>query len=345
MLYARRAVACAFAYLTVLGCVQTASASNARVDIPIGQVVLPNGDTRYFVPVSVGAGAPVDAELDTGSFGLRVLKAALKPDQYRATGYYRRYTFGSGARFNGALAEATLSVGSARTDRPMLFQVIDSVDCIERVPNCPVSRVKPEDYRIAGDGYPNKGFNAILGLSLRKAPVAAGADNPLTVTGDAAWIVVLPRPGSPSPGHLIVNPDAKEREGFAMMRLEAQGGGWADTMLAGCLVDEQSKDRFCGKTLLDSGAPGVVVNSEKATEPSVWPPGRAATLEIGEPPKSIAVSFSTSDQWSNRVHIRPPRDGEAVRVSAGTLPFFHYAILYDAKAGAMGFKRREDKVP
>lgn len=307
--------------------------------------MLPNGDVRYFVPVSVGGSGPIDAELDTGSFGLRVLKAALKPDQYRTTQYYRRYAFGGGARFNGSLAEATLGVGPARTGRPLYFQLIDSVDCVERKPDCPVSRVKPEEYGIAGDGYPNKGFKAILGTSLRRAPIAAGADNPLTLIGDAAWIVILPRPGSAAPGHLIINPTPKEREGFTLLNLERQGRGWADTSVAGCLVDEQSKDRMCGRTIIDSGAPGVVVTSEKATEPSQWPPGRAARLEIGEQAKAIGFSFNTSDAWSNRVRVRPQGEADAGRVAAGTLPFFHYAILYDAKVGAMGFKRREEKEP
>lgn len=339
------AVACAAYAAAPRAAADATAPSTARIDVPITQMVLPNGDTRYSVPVSVGSGAPIEAELDTGSFGLRVLKAALKPDQYRATDNQRRYPFGSGARLNGFLAEAPLSVGPARTDRPMLFQVVESIDCMEEMPKCPVSRVKPEEYLIAGDGFPNKGYQAIIGISLRSPPMEAVANNPLINIGQTAWIVILPRPGSSAQGHLIISPTPEDRKGFVTMSLERRGDGWGDQALPGCLVDEQSKERTCGRTLVDSGAPGIRVNSDDSTEPSRWPLGRPGRIELGDAKPPIAVPFTAGDDWSVRVSMRPRRDPDAPQLAVGTLPYFRYAILYDFKAGTMGFKPRDDKEP
>ena len=318
-----------------------------RVDLPVRQIVLPNGDTRYAVPVTVGDGAPMEAELDTGSFGLRVLKGALKPDQFEPTDTRRSFAFSGGAKFEGILARATVGVGGARTDRPILFQVIDAVGCVERRPGCAASKIKAEDYRIAGDGIPGQGFDALLGIAMRRAQTEDSAFNPLAAMGAASWIVVLPRPGSPDPGHLVINPDADDRAGFQTMQLVAQSGavdgiqGWADGALPGCLVDEDKGKRYCGKTLLDSGAPGFVANSADVSQPSPWKAGTRATFTIATGGTPVSVDFTSGGDWSRRVFLAPLRGGDGGRVSAGTLPFFSYAILYDAKAGTIGFKTRD----
>lgn len=320
----------------------------ARTDVPIDQIVLPDGDTRYSVPITVGGSAPIQAALDTGSFGLRVLKAALTPDRYEATDIRRQYGFGGGARFDGVLARATLGVGAAQTDRPILFQLIDTVGCVEEQPDCPASRLRPEEYRIAGDGYAGQGFDAILGLSMRRAATDDSALNPLTVTGDRSWIVILPRPGSTEQGHLIIDPTDADRAGFVLLQLQPEGGasdgrqsGWSDTALPGCLVDVARKERFCGRTVLDSGAPGFSLASTKVRAPSPWGPGRKVSFEIDGDGTRMVMPFTTGRDWSTRVVAHPPRRSGAAEITAGTLPYFSYAVLYDAKAGTIGLKRRD----
>ena len=233
-----------------------------RVEVPIRQTVLSDGNIRYSVPVSVGSGAPFDAMLDTGSFGLRVLSAAVSPDQYEATDLQRAYPYGGGARLRGIIARAVVKVGDASTGQPIPIQVVQSVDCTEERPRCAASKMSAEDYRIGGDGLAGQGFGAILGASLRTAPAEMGANNPLSAMADS-WIVLLPPPGDPSPGRLILNPAADDLTGFRMFSLSQQpdhGGepGWIDTKLPGCLVDDRSKQRLCAPVMLDSGAPGIV---------------------------------------------------------------------------------------
>ena len=352
-------VAVAVSGLAMLGFGAGAVAATTRVDVPIEQMTLPNGDTRYFVRITIGGDAPLDALLDTGSFGVRVLKAAVRPESYKSTDTRRSHPFASGIRFSGPMAEATLGVGGARTAQPVLIQVIDKVECVERRPNCPASKVSSKDFGIAGGGYPGQGFKAILGVSMRQAQRGDGAENPLLAMGDASWIIELPLPKDPSPGHLIVNPTEDDRTGFALLQLQRQAGGmggggpmgdeeggkdggegWMDGALAGCLVSEATHESLCGKTLLDTGAPGFSVDSPDADGPSSWRAGTRARLELDGIDKPIALSFVASAEPSTRVRVHPPRNPQVMRISAGTLPYFSYTVLYDAKAGTMGFRPR-----
>lgn len=331
----------------ILGPTTVASAAG-RVDILVHQSVLPDGDPRYSVPVTVGDGPSIEAELDTGSFGLRVLQSALKPSQYQTTGVRRSYAFGGGAKFDGVMARAAVGVGTVRTGAAVLFHLVEHVGCAEGRPSCPAGQVSARDYRIAGDGYPRQGYSAILGLSMRRAADDDGAQNPLTADGPRSWILILPQPGSAEPGHLIVDPDATDRAGFTLLKLSPQGGasGWADTGLPGCLVEDGGGKRFCGRTLLDSGAPGLSVASDTVGGPQPWGKGRNARIEIGGADGPVSVPFTSGQDWSSRVLLHPPRGPEGgAQISVGTLPYFSYAVLYDAEAGTIGFKPRDPAAP
>lgn len=318
-----------------------------RVDVPVHQTVLPNGDPRYSVPVTVGGGAPIEADLDTGSFGLRVLKGALQPGQYRATDLQRSYAFGGGATFDGVLARAVVGVGAASTPEPVLFHLVERVSCAESRPGCAASKVKAQDYRIAGDGIPGQGFQAILGLSMRRAAGDDSAQNPLTAAGPRSWILMLPRPGSAEPGHLIIDPDARDRAGFALVKLDpaadvsSRQAGWADAALPGCLA-EDGGERFCGRALLDSGAPGLSVATDTVASPKPWGPGHKARIEIGGADGPLVVPFTSGADYASRVFLHPRRGPEgSAELSFGSLPYLSYAVLYDSEAGTMGFKPRD----
>lgn len=323
-----------------------------RVDVPVHQTVLPDGDTRYSVPVTVGDGPPIEAMLDTGSFGLRVMKSALSSG-YQTTDLKRDYAFGGGAKFEGVLARAIVGVGGARTDAPVLFHLIEKVGCADGRPACPASKVKAEDYRIGGDGYAGQGFQAILGLSLRRAAADDSAQNPLTATGPRSWILVLPRPGSGEPGHLVIDPDASDRSGFVPLKLPAAGdssggrlAGFADTALPGCIVEEGGGQRFCGRTLLDSGAPGLSVATGDVQGPKPWGAGRHARIEIGGSDGPVSMPFTSGADWASRVLLHPRRGPPGgAEISVGSLPYMSYAVLYDSAAGTIGFKPRDPAGP
>ena len=59
----------------------------ARIDVAVRQFTMPDGTVRYAVPVTIGESSPIMAELDTGSFGLRVLTAAVPASAIRQPRY------------------------------------------------------------------------------------------------------------------------------------------------------------------------------------------------------------------------------------------------------------------
>ena len=294
---------------------------------------------------------PIEAELDTGSFGLRVFAAVVTPDAYTATDMRRTYAFSGGEKFEGFLASSSVAVGPARTDTPLFIMVIDHISCVDSKPHCYSSRVKPEEYGIAGGGVPNKGFKAILGVSLRRAATDDSALNPLSLIGGGDWIVSLPQPGGSEAGHLIIDPDASDRAGFAPLQLKTEGAvsgnhlaGWADASLPGCLVGGDGR-RFCGDTIFDSGAPGVSIGSPDVSKSGGYGADKAVKLEIGGADGPVSIPFITGHDNASRVVLHPPQRGSDTRISAGTLPFFSYDVLYDSKMGTMGFRRRVPQAP
>ena len=232
-----------------------------RVEIPIVQHRLSNGEIRFTTAIRVGNGVPIDAMVDTGSFGLRVLARALTSPQYKDTGILRHYGFASGVVLNGPLATATVTIGPLSLPGLTNIQIVQSVSCRETSPHCPASQVTPDAYGIGGDGLPREGYNAILGLSLRSPAVPGAAINPLLGFESKRWIVVLPRPNSSENGRLIINPGATDVAGFHPVYLRTSEKGQIgtspqvkDSEIPNCLDQPLEQQALCPTMHLDSGA-------------------------------------------------------------------------------------------
>ncbi len=333
--------------LLLSGSIEVAGAAGqGRVDIPIRQTTIGDGTIRYSVPVSIGGGPPMDAMLDTGSFGLRVLATALRPDQYTSTGTERRFPYGSGVVLRGPIATASVAVGDASTPAPIGIQVVTSVGCASERPKCPASKIPASQYGIGGDGLAGEGFKAILGVSLRRAPSTTGANNPLADIVDSSWIIDLPRPGEVAPGKLVLDPASDEAAGFTPFQLQPQpgetgdGAGWQDARVPGCLQLGEAKP-VCAPTLLDSGAPGVVIMVEDASRSASIEGDVPASLSFSEGATRITAVFKTgSDPATTIKRARPLQFGP--RIMAGSVPFYTLSVLYDAKHGIIALKNRAD---
>src|SRR5262249_22723681 len=148
------------------------------------------------------------------------------------------------------------------------------VDCFPANPNCPAARLRPEDYRLGGDGLPRQGFRGIIGIATARAPV----DNPLIRIGANSWIVVLPRPGERNPGKLIIGPDPSELTGYVRVAITGDGGMHDD--IHGCLALQKANKTICGSMLLDTGAPGIHIASSVASETSGWTRGDPVAIVL-----------------------------------------------------------------
>ena len=267
-----------------------------RSEAPIRQLKLSNGALRYAVPVTVGK-TTLMVSLDTGSTGLRILPAVLKPGDAGPDGAPEVYGYASGSRYEGVAAQASVEIGGARGTGPV--HLIRSIGCFAYLPRCPASRTTLALYGIASDGLPGEGFKAILGIDM--APGRVG--NPLRFLGARRWIVELPRPGE-GDGRLILNPTEAEIAGYAMTPLAApyaheRGGGLHDAT-PGCLINAQSHARACGVVLMDTGAPWLSVANGRLDDPP-WPDGATAELElfdtVGDLAAREALTIGVARPW------------------------------------------------
>jgi hypothetical protein len=317
----------------------------AQIIVPITQTLLPDGDIRYSVPIRVGNSDVINALLDTGSTGLRILPNAIAPDTYTDTGFSSLYAYGSGEDLNGTIATAPIAIGGAATDSPVSIEMVKTIGCMDFAPDCPAKLALP-DYGIGGDGIAGQGFAAILGVGLSPATGAGYTQNPLAHIGGRRWIITLPEPGATAPGALILNPSDAMVRNFSSFPLTAVGaatgqdGGWADAIPA-CLNNVSTDQRICGNALLDTGSPGIIAYQKGSTKTPLWRPGDAVSLAFTAPTGTLTTNFA-ADRFPGSGLLQAPPSGSLFSVLAGVLPFYAYAVLYDAAAGTIGLQPRTD---
>lgn len=315
-------------------------AGGERLEVPISQARFSNGPPRYSIPVSVNGSAPIDAMLDTGSTGLNVLPGASASAKADKSARPARTFYRNGVVLTGVTTPVSVSFAEQLTVTTAV-SLTQAVTCSPDKPTCPAASVAPSDYRIGGVS-PGEGFKAIIGVGLR----AGAAENPLTKLGGQAWIVVLPQPGDPSPGKLILNPSPAERSRFTLFQLPrdsrgASGPFWADNAVPTCLSDGKATP-ICGSGLLDSGAPTIVHISRTASQ-TTWERGSELELTFGPPgANALKQDFTVGKGPGTRVESQPPPANLPWEgLNLGMLPFFAWAVLYDAKAGVVGLAPRE----
>jgi len=330
--------------VTFLG--PSAAGAAERVEVPLRQRVLSNGDIRYFVDLSLGNSGPIAVMVDTGSVGLRILSDVV-PDKAFASisDTPSVYGYGSGVRLNGVIATLRIALGHRSGGaEPISVQRVRTVDCFPKQPNCPASRLSPEDYRIGGDGLPKEGFGAILGIGMGSGPV----DNPLRQLGAQAWIVELPRPDDNRAGRLILNPDANEVADYTLFPTGAilqnlpRGAAFHDA-IPGCLRIPSNQRTICGLTLLDTGAPGIRISSRNQENRGGWKKGdQLAIVFRNRQGGTVQGSFRAGANRASQFSTSEASDDEqkGTRISAGTLPYFLFSAWYDDQRQLVGLRAR-----
>jgi hypothetical protein len=298
-----------------------ADAPPARVELPIRLV---QGTARRFSVMVTINGQPVEAGLDTGSVGLRIMPTALPGS---GGGEQVRIGFNAGVVLEGPAVRAQVAFGGlpATTVR---VQRVERVSCRPEVPQCGAAGADTNTFRIMGDGVPGQGFPAILGIGLRDERLG----HPLVQAGITRWIVDLPRMAGET-GRLILNPGDDEVARYKQVRFLA-----GRNEVAGCLVT--ASNRVCAPTMVDTGAPGIQLFG--GTSGDQLPDGTPATLVIGdgEASASMPVTIGRRDQAAG-MRIRPPRPDARQSLSFGLAPYLRWSILYDARARTLGVADRQ----
>jgi hypothetical protein len=314
--------------LAIAPALHARAADAPGLEVPIREVVLSDGVRRYAVTLTVD-GVPIEAQLDTGSTGLRILAPALTGKAASAPGMPVRYAYGSGVELQGRKVSAQIGFPSGVVGE-VPFQRVEAVACVQRKPDCPATRVPAAAYRIGGDGLPGQGFMAIIGTGLHDDAVP----NPLTALGVQRWIVELPR-GPRQTGRLILNPSPEDTARFRSVRFID-----GTNQVPACLIRRDAPARFCGPAMIDTGASGLRIQGAQAD--ALWPNGTPAVISLGEDRDAAAfpVTIGLREQASG-MFAAPYRGGSrTITLNLGLAPFFHWRVLFDAQARTLGVAER-----
>jgi hypothetical protein len=301
--------------------------------VPIQTQTLPNGVTRYAIPITVG-GQPVLAGLDTGSFGLRLLPGAQFGLAESGTQPVDA-AFGSGVVLTGPIVRGQVAIGARAGSIDV--QKVTRLSCTDKPPTCyakAYTNGRPiDDFRVLGDGYTgSNGFLAIIGI--RPNPDARPV-NPLIQLGFHRWIVSLPQtPGAT--GTLVLNPSDSEVAGFTPVP-----SGQLPGRVLGCLsVAAVTAGPVCGQTDIDTGAPGIVVYDRDF--PASLPADTPAQFVFGASgATSPGISLLLNDRAQvSRYAMVSPLGAAPTEIRMGVTPYLAYDILYDADRGTMAVRAR-----
>ncbi len=312
--------------------------AEVRAEVPVREVVLSDGTRRYGVPIRVG-GTEIEAGLDTGSSGLRILPGVVKPGDAQASSRQDSYSYGAGAKLVGVIGHAVVGVG--QLSGATTVQLVQQVGCTIARPHCAAGSIPLSQYGVQGDGLPGEGFKAILGVNMGDAPAATLFKG----IGARRWIIELPRPGEAASGRIILNPTDEEAAGYVFLPVlpdfSFERGGLHDAV-RGCLTRTSDRQSFCGAALLDSGAPGLEV-VQSSTSASPWPNETPATLVLADADGHVRVVESLvvgRREHASHLTFREQPGLRATQLRFGLTPYFALSVLYDPGRGMIGFKAR-----
>ncbi|MDE1148342.1 MAG: hypothetical protein PW843_17280 [Azospirillaceae bacterium] len=301
--------------------------ADARVEVPVTLTVLPDGAPRYSVPVTVD-GREVQAMLDSGSFGLHLLAG---PDG-AGEGVPMQAAYGSGVQLLGPMRAASVMLGGLTASMPV--QWVGHVGCVAARPDCPARALSQADYRIGGDGFPQVGFVAIIGVSLPQPGGHPPLPNPLTLLAHR-WVIDVPRAGRIM-GRLVLNPTEDEVASYVRFPLDpamrGRGGGMNDAV-PGCIAVGDGAP-VCAPVVVDSGAVGVMPLGHAALRGQG--DSGPAVLTIGSGAGVVRLPYAAGADAASRTDLSGA-DG-APGILTGVLAYQHAAVLYDADKAEIGFK-------
>ncbi|HTH97117.1 MAG TPA: hypothetical protein VL574_06835 [Stellaceae bacterium] len=314
-----------------------------RFEIPIRTIILPYGDLRYSIPIIIG-GTTVNAMLDTGSPGLRILARALPAAAITGkSGPVQTVAYGAGDVLAGPVVRFDAKFGPATPVTTIPAQIVIAYQCTASHPNCPASLLHPEEYKIGGERVDGFGYDAIIGVEMPQPGAhPQPVPNPLTVFA-RRWIVTLPMPDDDTSGKIIVNPSTEELRGFTLYPLDPKLKDTYNTLddaIMACLK-VGNLQQFCAPTTLDSGAPAFMAYSDNVVRPGFFQDASPVELTFVNPhgvPDSFR--FAASPYPASRVLILPLPQGQPNHIAAGLLPFQYYSVLYDMDDNAIGLRPR-----
>ena len=301
----------------------------------------PGGQIRAVPRIGLsfgGGGAPLRAELDSGSTGIVVAAASLPGFENLPSQGEGSLTYTSSGRVmvgQWVVTPVTLSgkAGASLTTVPMPVLAVTEVRCLEHARDC-TPRQMPEHIAMVGIGFAREGDlqsqstpdkNPLLRIEGGEGPLRRG--------------YILSAEGV----HIGLTSE-NTRGDFRFLKLERNR---ADTDWApppACLSLNGTTPPACGTLLVDTG-----VSAMYLTLPEAQAQGQEDTLQPGS---TIAVHVGRTGEgfelYSFTVGDGSPLAPSAIHLRVADRPFvntsFHllngYDVLFDAERGYVGFRRR-----
>jgi hypothetical protein len=298
--------------------------------IPITMVTLPNGEQVPTVQVSIGGGPAFTAELDTGSFGLRIVTGTVPDTAWTVGTQTSSVSYGSGVVVTGPPAIASVTLGGLTTTAPIAVQDITTVSCTATRPNCAAAGVAAADFRFSGM------FPAMLGVGMRSGAQIA---SPLNAIGaHRQYVLSLPSLGGAS-GLITIDPDPTTAARFAasLITLPVRNAGYDDTQVPFCV------NALCVNGILDTGQPVMVIATSDADDlTKLGVPAGSTQVPAGT---AVTIVIHGDQQWSFTVGNPPVAGKDLIRLTGtaagdvknlGITPYHQFDVFYDYAAGTIG---------
>lgn len=136
-----------FSLCLVMAAAPAAEAVDHDVVVPIRSAVGADGQALYTITIRIGKSRPIEALLDTGSVGLRVLNTALVGSDVRPTSTSTVTVNAIGLELTGHVGRGTLTLGEAKSSSAIPFQVIETTACLTTSDGCDPERAAPGKFR------------------------------------------------------------------------------------------------------------------------------------------------------------------------------------------------------
>jgi hypothetical protein len=312
----------------------------SAVDLPFTiQQSSATGAMRFSIPIVIG-GTVINAMLDTGSSGLRIIKGAVPDSAFSCVAAMTStYSYHNGLELDGFVARANVgfisAVDAVATPAPINVMYVDQVGCTSSVPDCSANGASIDDFTAFG------GFKAILGVRMRNAVDSIGS--PLAqLPGQPSFVVHAPAYGGTS-GTLTVGPvDTSE---FATLQLPAFDSvtlangttAWDDRYgIPACLDDATSGVDYCEPAEWDTGNPPTFIEWPAATGDSVLGSGSQISVTIGSLASYGFTVGATPVPGIDEVDLEPASGSGFMNL--GTALFFHDDALFDPLHGIVGLR-------
>jgi hypothetical protein len=302
-----------------------ATGSGGRVPLRLDQ--RGSGSVRMAATIEIG-GVALDAFVDTGSSGLRVMPGVLDDSAYDAiSDELVEFSYHSGLAIGGVVATAPVTIGGLTTP-PIAIEAVRSVGCTPELPQCDT----------AGFGYP-----AILGIGMRNLPGSGGIANPIVQLDGHPAFAVHARRGASS-GMLTIAPDS---DGYELTDVPLEAGGEPladgspardDRTVPTCVVDETHGMTICAGGILDTGCgPTELLRPSYTGANEMWSPG----TEVEVTTAALSYSFTIGAMpvpGVDEVLLEPRPNHTVDMINVGTAAFFHADVLFDQAGGRIGIK-------